>query len=278
MTARVFESITDTVSLDLSDFARSLPSSYQLLPTYAFIEHRGVLHRLDEITVPDMDTSMLADSLRFHRDLAAAEKERPASLGATHAIVGTRQPTATTVRLTHNGIEVLDTINSHNDYGDATVPLAGAIRHELPLDTNRIWRIVDNHGHLQGNPYVLDEIESIITAAPVRRRAGGTIPIRVNAPELVLLGEGITVTVDIESIEDERLPAVQIELVPENHSRARSSVRRTPTIRDRHLETTFNPTQPDAYQIRVTGITPGSPVTPVIATVLVWPPDEQNQP
>jgi hypothetical protein len=55
------------------------------------------------------------------------------------------------------------------------------------LDTNRIWRIVDNHGHLQGNPYVIDEIESVITAAPVRRRAAVVaqyLPIRVSRRNL----------------------------------------------------------------------------------------------
>jgi hypothetical protein len=89
----------------------------------------------------------------------------------------------------------------------------------------------------------------------------------------VLLGEAITVNVDIEPKEDERLPAVQIETCyrkPLCCKTIRAAHRYYPC--DRHLETTFDPTQPDAYQILVTGITPGFPVTPVIATVLVWPP------
>jgi pimeloyl-ACP methyl ester carboxylesterase len=266
------------LTVDLTDFARSLPSTYQLLPDYACINDNGNLFRLDEVNVPDLDTPMLADSLQFHRKLAAAEAARPASIDTTHAIVGTRQPTATTVRLTHNGIEVLETIGSDNDYGDSTVPLAGAIGHDLPLDTNRIWRIVDNHGHLQGNPFVLDEIESIITAAPVKRRGGGTTPIRVKAPELVVLGEPIDVTVDIEPDNSGRVPGVQVQLIPERSTAQSDATTRFPEIHDRQLETTFNPSQPGAYQISVAGTGLGSPVAPVTATVLVWPPEEDGRP
>ncbi|WP_264011263.1 esterase/lipase family protein [[Mycobacterium] manitobense] len=258
------------LSVDLTSFARSLPSSYQLLPDYACIDRSGSLHRLDEINMPGLDTAMLADSNRFYRDLAAAEAARPASMETTHVIVGTRQSTSTTVRLTSNGVEVLSTIGGDNDYGDATVPMAGAIKEGLPMDTPFISRVVDRHGHLQDNPYVLDEIESVITAVPVKRRAGGSVPIRVNTPELVVLGEPVTVTVDIELGEDQPVPAVQIELEPESSLKTTRLVRRTPTIRGRHLETTFHPEAPGAYQLRVTGTAPGSPVTPVGAAILVW--------
>src|SRR6202011_1033695 len=132
---------------------------------------------------------MLEDSLRFHRELAESERNRIASLDSTHAIVGTRQPTSTTVRLAHNGIEALDTVSGENDYGDGTVPLVGAVGHGLHLDTNRICRITDNHGHLQSNAYVPDEVEALITAKPVLRRADTTMAVRVKAPELVLVGQ-----------------------------------------------------------------------------------------
>jgi hypothetical protein len=71
---------------------------------------------------------------------------------------------------------------------------------------------VDGVGSLQSNPVVLDEIEAIITASPVRYRAGGTAPVRVTAPQLVLLGEPITVAVDVEPDSSGRVPAVRITL------------------------------------------------------------------
>ena len=262
------------LALDLTEFARSMPSSYQLLPDYACVDQNGGLFRLDEATVPDMDTGMLADAMRFHRDLAAAEKARPAGLDATHAIIGTRQPTATTVRLSHNGIEMLETIGPDNDYGDATVPQAGAIGFDLPMDTNRVRRIVDSHGNLQQNAAALDEIESLITAIPIRRRAGEPTAIRVRAPELAILGEDIPVAVDIEPDYSGRIPAVQVQLIPETSTAGTgSTASSTPKIRDAHTETTFKPPSPGAYQISVTGTAPGSPITPVTSTVLVWAPE-----
>jgi pimeloyl-ACP methyl ester carboxylesterase len=260
-------------AVDVTAFARSLPSSYQLLPDYACINHKGALYRLDDegITVPDLDAGMLSDALRFHRDLAAAEAARPASLDHTHAIVGTRQPTATTVRLLPDGVEVLETIGPDNDYGDATVPLAGAIGHDLPITTNRVRRVVDNHGHLQDNDAAFDEIESVVTGRDVIRRAGEMTPVRVRAPELALVGEPLTIAVDVEPDTKGRVPAVQIQLVPESLlASKRTPVTRTPKIRDGHVQTTFDAPPPGAYQVRVSGMAPGSPITPLTTTVLVW--------
>ena len=180
------------------------------------------------------------------------------------------------MRLLPDGVEVLETIGADNDYGDATVPLAGALKHNLAPDTQAIYRIVDRHGALQSNPVVLDEIEAIITAKPVAYRAPGAAAVRVRAPELVLLGEPITVGVDIEPDSNGRVPAVRITLAPAEPATTTAPVTRQPHIRDRHAETTFTPSQPGAHDIHVTGIAPGS-VTPVTATTLVWAPENQQQ-
>lgn len=256
-------------AIDLTAMARSLPSIHQLLPDYACIEHNGVLRRLDEIAVPDLGGDLLQDALAFHAELAAAEAARSASVDMTHAIVGVRQPTATSLRIGSDGLEPLDFIGTDNDFGDATVPLAGAIGHQLPMDTNRIRRIVEDHGHLQNHPAAFDEIESVITSRSIRRRPGRPpIPIRVAAPELLMPTEPLTVAVDIEPGEA-LTPAVQVELCSEDE---RIRLVRTPRIRHNRLETSFSDLMPGAYEIRVHGIDAGSPVTPVRRTTLVWDP------
>ncbi|MGH3896744.1 MAG: lipase/acyltransferase domain-containing protein, partial [Pseudonocardiaceae bacterium] len=158
-----------------------------------------------------------------------------------------------------------------NDFGDATVPLTGAIGHDQPMDTNTVRRIVDRHGNLQANPWALDELEEILTTTPVRRRAGATVPIRVAAPDLILAGESLPVVVDIEA---DRPPAVQIHIVAESAAGERDKIvaSRTPKIRHRHLETSFAGLAPGAYEIRVTGLAIGSPIAPVTAPVIVWAP------
>jgi Lecithin:cholesterol acyltransferase len=263
------------LALDLSVFARSMPSSYQLLPDYACVDRSGGLLRLDEITVPGLDTGMLTDGLAFHRDLTAAAAQRSAAMETSHAIVGVKQPTATTVRLTESGVEVLQTIGGDNDYGDATVPLAGAIRDKLPMDTNQVRRVVDQHGNLQLNGAAWDEIESVITSQSIRRRDVGAVAVRLDAPELVLLGEEISIVAGIEPDSRGNVPAVRITFTPEQSyaSRPSAAVVRTPRIRDLHLATSFTPEHPGVYKVEVDGVRPGS-VDPVTASVVVWPPEQ----
>lgn len=259
------------LSINLTEIARSLPSLHQLLPSYACLDDAGALHRLNEITVPELNTAMVTDALAFHADLAAAEAARPASLTMTHAIVGVRQPTRTSLRITGDGVAALDTIGADNDFGDGTVPLTGAIGHDLPMDTHTVRRIVDQHGNLQANPWALDELEAVLIAKPVRRRAGATVPVRVTVTDLILANESLTVVVDIEA---ERPPAVQIQIIAEGKAGEREQIvaSRTPKIRQGHLETSFAGLAPGAYEVRVTGLAIGSPIAPVTAPVLIWPP------
>lgn len=259
------------LSVNLTEFARSLPSLHQLLPSYACIDHAGLLHRLGQIAVPELTTAMVNDALAFHADLAAAEAARPTSATMTHAIVGTRQPTWTSLQINGTGVEALDTIAGDNDFGDGTVPLTGAIGHDLPMDTNTVRRIIDQHGNLQANPWALDELEEVLITKPVRRRAGATIPVRVAVPDLILAGESLPVVVDVEA---DRPPAVRIQIVAEGKAGEREKIAasRTPKIRHGHIETSFAGLAPGAYEIRVTGLSIGSPLAPVTAPVLVWTP------
>jgi len=169
-------------------------------------------------------------------------------------------------------VETLDTIGDDNDYGDATVALTGAIGHNLPMDTNTVRRIVDRHGHLQANPWALDELEEALTTTPIRRRAGATVPLRVTVPDLTLAGQDLPVTVDIEA---DPPPAILIQIVAASAADRREHLvaSRTPRIRDGHLQTRFTDLAPGGYEVRVTGLNPGPPVTPVTAPILVWTPE-----
>src|SRR3954454_6890277 len=81
------------LSVDLTEMARSLPALHQLLPEYACLTSGTGLVKTTETGLPELDTDMVADAMRFHTDLQDAEATRPASLEATHMIVGARQPT-----------------------------------------------------------------------------------------------------------------------------------------------------------------------------------------
>ena len=92
--------------VDLTRFARSMPSLHQLCPNTPASSTAETWPRPPSITLPELDTAMVADAMRFHTDLRDAEASRPASLAATHAIVGTTQPTATTARLAGGRVEL----------------------------------------------------------------------------------------------------------------------------------------------------------------------------
>lgn len=263
------------LSVDLGAFARSLPSLHQLLPDYACVDDAGAVHRLDEVAVPGLDTAMTRDALAFHADLAAAERARPASVDATHAIIGIEQPTWTSLRVTGTGVEPLRALGGTDAFGDGTVPLPGAIGHDLPPDTNRVRRVVEQHGNLQANKAALAELVSVLTVPGERYRAVGEVAVRVDVPDLVLAGEPLRVGVEVE---EEQQHAVTIEVVDERGladernrtGRAVPAAARTPRVRHGRAETTVVDLPPGAYAVRVTGLAPGSPIAPVTATTLVW--------
>ena len=149
--------------IDLTRFARSMPSLHQLLPEYACLQHGRDLAKTTAITVPELDTAMVTDAMRFHTDLRDAEAERPQSLAATHAIVGTAQPTATTARVVGGRVELLGTYQDQDLAGDATVPIVGACRADVRIDSNTLRRVPDKHGNLHRNTAALDEMEGILT-------------------------------------------------------------------------------------------------------------------
>lgn len=254
------------LAIDLTLFARSMPALHQLLPAYACVEQPDGLVSLAETTLPELDSTMTADALTFHDDLARAEAGRPASLAMTHTIVGVRQPTTSTIRIVDGRAIPLDTIGTDNDYGDGTVPLTGAIGHDLTMDTNTVRRVADHHGSIQANPYAFDELEEILTTAPVRRRAPGSVPVQLGAPDLVVAGEQVPITAQLPA--DAR-HSIQITVVDEQQ---RTVFARRPPGSNGAVYSSTPVLPPGGYEIRITGTHPGSPITPATAPILVWDP------
>jgi hypothetical protein len=253
------------LAVDLTGFARSLPSLYQLLPEYACIEHAGDLAKTTEITVPELDTAMAGEAMRFHTQLQDAESARPAGLSATHAIAGIRQATTTTVQI-HGGRALpLDTYRGDDLAGDATVPLVGACRADVKMDSPALRRVPDKHGNLQRNRAALDELEGILTARSFDVRAAGMTEAAVDVQELILAGEPMPIRVRLA---DARRTAVRIAVTDESgHLMAARVI--TPPV-----STSFEGLPPGVYAVDVTGLDASSAISPVSSIVLVWQPGE----
>jgi hypothetical protein len=204
--------------------------------------------------------------MAFHDEINRAAA-RPRSTDQLHIIVGARQPSATTVRIAGNRVEILETYRDgarvDNDYGDATVPRAGGTPHGLPLDTPLLHHVVDQHGNLQRNDAALDEVEEAITARPVIRKAVPSYPIRARVPDLTLHGEPLIIELDVES--DQR-HGLRITATTENGHIIDA---RSPRLRSGHTTTAIRNLDPGAYTIQISSF--GGELTPVTSTVLVWP-------
>ena len=59
-------------------------------------------------------------------------------------------------------------------------------------------RVPENHSALQCNRFVLDQVQELLTATPVRRRDLSTVSVRARVPDLVLQGEPLEVDVDTD--------------------------------------------------------------------------------
>jgi pimeloyl-ACP methyl ester carboxylesterase len=144
--------------LRLTDFARSLPSLHQLLPTYDCLENdHGSRTGLKGVDIPGIDSTMLADALAFHADLDA----RPMPTYALHKVVGIRQPTLTTAVMVKGAVVPSEEIDGRNQGGDGTVPVLAA----QPILGRgvEVHEVADQHGELQGARSVLDLLDGILT-------------------------------------------------------------------------------------------------------------------
>jgi pimeloyl-ACP methyl ester carboxylesterase len=252
------------LAADLTRFARSLPSLHQLLPEYACIEKGTDLARTTEIVIPELSAAKIADAMYFHAELRAAEESRPDGRTATHAIIGTGQPTATTARLADDRVVSIDTYYGDDLAGDSVVPLVGACRSDVPMDSNTLRRVPDKHGNLHRNRAALAELEGMLTAKPVALRDTGGIPLRVDVPELVLAGRPMPVRVTLP--EDKR-QALRVVVTDEGGRLVDARVLRSSRGT---AATTIDKLRPGVYTIDVTGPDSASPVSPVSSTVLVW--------
>ncbi len=264
------------LSVDLTAFARSMPSLHQLLPEYACIGGAGGTGswaKTTEVQVPNVDAAMVADAMAFHTDLQAAEAARPGSRDTTHMVLGVRQPTQTTVTFQGGRAVTSQSFGTDDDYGDGTVTLTGAVGLGESLDTNLAVRVPDQHTNLQCNPFVLDQVQEILTAKPVRRRDLATVSIRAVVPDLVTEGHQLRVAFDLEADDPDAGSPDQPVLVTVTSETGTVLATTEKTTRDGHGSVRFADLPPGTHTVTIGGSGPAATVRPVTSTTLVWPTD-----
>lgn len=116
-------------SADLSTFARSLPSLYQLLPEYACIHTPEGLAKTADANVlaslpREVNAGLVTEAMAFHDELDSASPAHAAYRFVP--IIGTDQPTFTTCQLIDRRAEMNRTIDGNDEKGDGTVPRLAA--------------------------------------------------------------------------------------------------------------------------------------------------------
>jgi pimeloyl-ACP methyl ester carboxylesterase len=251
--------------IDLTEFARSLPAAYQLLPEYACLESGEGLAKTTEMMLPELSTAMAADAMGFHDQLDDEANPSWETAFDLHLVQGQKQQTATTARLADGRIVPSPAIEGREEGGDATVPALSAMPKAVPPRSPLIRHVTERHGALQANQSVFDEIEGILCASEVVHRAPADLPVDVRVEEVFGAGEELPVEAVFPDGGAVPLEAWLIDEVGAVAGRERL------TRRGEGYAATFDPPTPGAYQVRVEGYgSARTQVAPVTAGVLVW--------
>jgi pimeloyl-ACP methyl ester carboxylesterase len=188
------------IGVDLTDLARSLPALYQLLPEYACIESTSGLLKTTEARVPELDTTMVDDAMRFHDELRVGAAQH-AHAYHSHPILARTQPTDTTARIRNDRVEALRTIatddGEEDQKGDGTVPRLSAAPYGVASDDPTLRYVMEKHGALTKHEPALVELGGVLTGRPTIPRA---VPfdVGVSCADLLVAGESLDVSIESE--------------------------------------------------------------------------------
>ncbi len=254
------------VKADLTGLGRSLPSLHQLLPEYACIESAAGLLKLAEGPGTGLDTRMVTDAMRFHDQMHEAAGAREGADEGFHPIVGIRQPTSTTARIADGRVIPMPTIEGKDEAGDATVPRLSATPRHVPPDSGIIRWVADQHGALQSNRGIFDEIEGILTADDVIHKAPPAERLLgVELQDLALAGDPIPIAARLS--EGQRIGL--LATITTDAGRPAGRVQLQPNAEDNYAAD-LGPLPPGGYIVRVGGLgSMAARVDPVTSAVVV---------
>jgi hypothetical protein len=178
--------------LSLTAFARSLPGLYHLLPDYACLQEGAGLKKLTDLDVPELDRTRVADAMRLHEEL---DESGPGKY-SFYPLVGAKQQTPTTGRITGRKMTLDPTLSGVDYQGDGTVSRLAATPRSLELDSWTVGYFTDKHGSLQGNGLVLGTLEAMVGSDAVPY--GGPVEVNLThvdlrVPEVCPVGADIDV-------------------------------------------------------------------------------------
>ncbi len=258
---------------DLTEFARSLPSTYELLPQYACLQPPGrpesKLLNLTEyleqgLPLGSLDGRRVTEAAWFHRQLDGPETSVPAY--DIHPIVGRHQVTRTTACMNGQRLDTSEKIEGVDEGGDGTVPQVAATPKFMRPDSPSIRWVAEKHGSLQSNRSIFDELDGVLTARRIVRRDIPGSEVRAEVDEMVGAGDPVVVAGTV--VDDPRTPLQAMVLDEQGHRVNKMML--SPGDGRQHGD--IGPLPPGGYQVVIGGVgAQAATIQPVTSILLVWP-------
>ena len=253
------------VRFPLTEIIRSLPSAHQLLPTYRCVETAAGLKRIGEVSIPDVDRTMLDDALAFHAAiLERARKPAPRDY-AVFALKGLAQPTTTSVRERDGRLEAVTTLDGTDWAGDGTVPRVSSHPAEWQSDADAAT-FGQQHATLQSDLNAHRQLFAILTASQIETYANPENFIGLDLPQVVPAGGPLPVRV-ASSSDDSTLP-LRAHLLDEHGGEIDSRLMRN--MGEGRYEAVFDEVAPGQVSVRIASATPGRALDPVTGVTVIW--------
>ena len=187
------------LQVDLTRFARSLPSSYELLPEYACIRVADgtQLLKTSEVELPGLMASRVSNGMRFHEELDAA----PHPTYPIIPVVGIGQPTPTSASLIDDRLVTTAFFGGADRGGDGTVPRLAARPKAMSEIDATIRGVGEGHAGLTAHRAVTDQLDYLLTAEQITYRAvpAAREGIGVGVADLHERGEDVALSVSYQS-------------------------------------------------------------------------------
>lgn len=266
--------------LDLTEFARSLTSVYQLLPTYRCYDvGQEDLLRIGEAEgIPHVDAKKAADALAFHHEITDAveqhQEEPDYEQGAyrIHTVVGIEQPTIQSASQSGDSVTFLGTLNREDQRGDGIVPRVSATPWEFADAPRDEMYEATRHGSIQNADAVLTHLTGVLTIrridfgsllAPLEARAILAMQIEDmywdNEPVIVRVRpdrEGLELEATVVRTDPSRVPDALLV----------GGLRLAP-VDDGWLQAQIGPLPAGVYRVTVTGQAGVEPVADIFSVL-----------
>lgn len=196
------------LGLDLSPLLRSYPSVYQLLPIYRCIDTGDGAPSLVKDAaaagrLPNVHADRAQQARDFHREIEDAQKRNARESAYAEngyrlvPLVGIEQPTLQSARVTGTEVELLRSLEGHDDAGDGTVPRVSATPIELEGQEREVFA-AEMHGSLQNGDGTLANLKGMLLAPKTdlrKLRAELPTALSLDLDDVVLPGQPLTVRV-----------------------------------------------------------------------------------